>query len=136
MANIGWKQAQAHDKAMKNRQHSSEASQGMKASTKFEHARWPALSFVEPSQNAQDKYFKLQSFMENRVFPNEQRILQWMENVSPSELWYGEGSSASSEHNLLQQLKDEAKEEGLWNLFVPPGVLSVEEGGAGLSNLE
>ena len=131
-AKIAWKHAQKQEESTKN----GSSHEGVKISTKFAHKDWPSLSFSEPSPNARNKYAKLKAFMHEEVFPNEQCILSWMNNDSAKELWESSGGSASDEYNLLQELKRKAQNEGLWNLFVPPGVLPPEQGGAGLSNEE
>ncbi len=61
----------------------------------------------------------LTKFMEERVYPNEQRH----EDEVRKHGW--------EPHPLIDELKSEARKLGLWNLFLPGN-----EHGAGLSNLE
>ena len=63
---------------------------------------------------------KLKFFMDNNVYPNEDNIT---EEINSGNIW--EPSS------IIEGLKDKAKEEGLWNLFLPES-----DKGAGLSNLD
>lgn len=63
----------------------------------------------------------LLDFMDTHVYPNEQRHHDEIE------------ASGDRHHHssVMQELQEEAKSRGLWNLFLPN-----EEWGAGLSNLE
>jgi acyl-CoA dehydrogenase len=63
---------------------------------------------------------ELERFMENEVYPNEQRLVEAIEACDPAE-----------EPPLQVELKDKARSIGLWNLFLGP-----ELGGPGLSNLD
>lgn len=73
-----------------------------------------------------DKVVKLQkelnSFMEEHIYPNEQLYEQQL-NEQPSR-W-------SAVPPIMEELKEEAKQAGLWNLFLPES-----EYGAGLTNVE
>jgi acyl-CoA dehydrogenase len=60
---------------------------------------------------------RLEEFMAGHVHPSEQTF--WDELASASDRW--------APLPLIERLKDKAREEGLWNLFLPA---------AGLSNLE
>ena len=62
----------------------------------------------------------LQSFMERHVYPNEERFYKQAEELGPWKVY-----------PIVEELKPKAREEGLWNLFLPQS-----EHGAGLSNLE
>ncbi|SRR5713226_7454895 len=62
---------------------------------------------------------RLQSFMEEHVYPNEQRFHDELER----DRWKPTG--------IIEELKVKARAAGLWNLFLPN-----DENGAGLSNLE
>jgi acyl-CoA dehydrogenase len=62
---------------------------------------------------------RLKSFMEERVYPNEQRFHEEVER----DRW--------KPTRIIEELKEKARAEGLWNLFLPH-----DENGAGLSNLE
>ncbi|MDG5472546.1 acyl-CoA dehydrogenase [Jeotgalibacillus sp. ET6] len=65
---------------------------------------------------------KLQAFMENYVYPNER--------VYEQQLGRGE-TRWSRVPPIMEELKQKAKKEGLWNLFLPES-----EYGAGLTNTE
>ncbi|WP_026695738.1 acyl-CoA dehydrogenase [Peribacillus kribbensis] len=65
---------------------------------------------------------KLTEFMEENVYPNEERYEKQL-NEQPSR-W-------SSVPPIMEELKDKAKAQGLWNLFLPES-----EYGAGLTNQE
>ncbi|MFE4113892.1 acyl-CoA dehydrogenase [Priestia sp. YIM B13448] len=73
-----------------------------------------------------DKVVKLQeelsSFMEEHVYPNE-RLYEQQLNEQPSR-W-------SAVPPIMEELKEKAKQAGLWNLFLPES-----EYGAGLTNVE
>ena len=60
------------------------------------------------------------AFMEEHVYPNEERIIQ---QIAEGDRW--------EPAPLLEELKAKAKAQGLWNFFLPES-----EHGAGLSNLE
>src|ERR1700730_4976994 len=62
---------------------------------------------------------RLQKFMEEHVYPNEQRFHDEVER----DRWKPAG--------ILEELKVKARAAGLWNLFLPN-----DENGAGLTNLE
>ena len=59
-------------------------------------------------------------FMEKHVYPNEEAILQ---QIADGDRW--------QPAPMLEELKEKAKSQGLWNFFLPHS-----ERGAGLSNLE
>ncbi len=63
---------------------------------------------------------KLKLFMENNVYSNENKIT---EEINSGNIW--------EPSNIIENLKKKAKEEGLWNLFLPES-----DKGAGLSNLD
>jgi len=69
---------------------------------------------------------KLRSFMNEYVYPFEKEWMEFNEVNNPSGNW-----SEWKEHPKLTQLKKEAKNKGLWNLFLPDGDM-----GQGLSTLE
>jgi acyl-CoA dehydrogenase len=73
----------------------------------------------EFSDKAKDLQRRLQAFMNEHIYPNEQRfhdeILQ--KRWSPT--------------RIIEELKPKARAAGLWNLFLPDG-----KHGAGLTNLE
>lgn len=65
---------------------------------------------------------KLNSFMEEHIYPNE-RLYEQQLNEQPSR-W-------SAVPPIMEELKEKAKQAGLWNLFLPES-----EYGAGLTNVE
>jgi len=71
-----------------------------------------------------DKVKKLQArlsaFMDEHVYPNEKK---YREQVNESDRW--------QPTQIVEELKERARAEGLWNLFLPES-----EHGAGLTNLE
>lgn len=64
------------------------------------------------------------------------KLLDFMENyvIRSLPLWRSEVAQGHAHPPCMEDLKDLAKEEGLWNLFLPPSALP--EGQSGLSNLE
>ena len=76
------------------------------------------MSF-EFSQRAKDLQKKVTAFMEEYVYPNEQRFYDEIEKNR----W--------QPTKIIEELKPKARAAGLWNLFLPES-----EHGAGLSNLE
>ncbi len=71
------------------------------------------------SAKVKDLQSRLQAFMDEYIYPNEQR-------------YYGQvEQNRWSPPAILEQLKPKARAAGLWNLFLPDAVH-----GAGLSNLE
>ncbi len=62
----------------------------------------------------------LQSFMDRHVYPNEVQFYKQAEELGPWKVY-----------PVVEELKPKAREEGLWNLFMPQS-----EHGAGLTNLE
>ncbi len=73
----------------------------------------------EPSAKTKELQRRLQSFMDVHVYPNEQRFHEEIER----ERW--------KPTRIVEELKPKARQEGLWNLFLPH-----DENGAGLTNLE
>lgn len=77
----------------------------------------------EHSDKVKDLITRLQAFMQDHIYPNEQAYHDWVSD--PAKLW--------QEWPGMEGLKDKARTQGLWNLFLP------HEYGAfspGLSNLE
>jgi acyl-CoA dehydrogenase len=72
----------------------------------------------ELSQKTKDLQQQLTAFMEDHIYPNEQRFHDEIER----ERW--------SPTRIIEELKPKARAAGLWNLFLPH-----DEHGAGLSNL-
>ena len=74
----------------------------------------------EYSQKSRDYLQRLGAFMDEHVYPNEERFYT---QLKEGERW--------EEPPLLEQLKAAARAAGLWNLFLPDSHY-----GAGLSNLD
>jgi len=74
---------------------------------------------IEPSAKTKELQQRLQKFMDAHVYPNEHRF----EEETARERW--------KPTRIVEELKVKARNEGLWNLFLPE-----DPGGAGLSNLE
>ncbi len=64
---------------------------------------------------------KLNAFMEKHIFPNENQYQQQIDDSGDKHFY----------PPLMDELKEKARAEGLWNLFLPDGNY-----GAGLTNLE
>ncbi|OYD07597.1 acyl-CoA dehydrogenase family protein [Paludifilum halophilum] len=73
------------------------------------------------SERSKDLQEKLQSFMEETVYPNESVYVQQLR----------EGTDRWSIPAVIEEMKAKAKEAGLWNLFLPDS-----EWGGGLTNLD
>src|SRR5882762_8169299 len=73
----------------------------------------------ELSEKTKDLQQRLTAFMEEHIYPNEQRF----HNEIQRERW--------SPTQIIEELKPKARAAGLWNLFLPH-----DDHGAGLSNLE
>jgi acyl-CoA dehydrogenase len=73
----------------------------------------------EFSQKVRDLQQRLTAFMDEHIYPNEERYAEEIEqnHWSPTQ--------------IVEDLKPKARSAGLWNLFLPDA-----EFGAGLSNLE
>jgi acyl-CoA dehydrogenase len=76
----------------------------------------------EYSDKVKELQKKLKSFMEENVYPNES---VYEEQVNAHE------SRWSAVPEIMEELKEKARKEGLWNLFLPES-----EYGAGLKNIE
>ncbi|MBI4692928.1 MAG: acyl-CoA dehydrogenase family protein [Gammaproteobacteria bacterium] len=74
----------------------------------------------DPSPKVQELQQRLNAFMDRYIYPNEQRLVKEAEALGP---W--------KTYPIIDELKPIAKQEGLWNLFLPES-----EMGAGLTNLE
>ena len=74
----------------------------------------------QESQKIVELKHRLQSFMDRHVYPNEERFYREAEELGPWKVF-----------PVVEELKPKAREEGLWNLFLPES-----EHGAGLTNLE
>ena len=73
----------------------------------------------EPSDRTRDLGRRLEAFMASHVYPNERRY----HDEIAADRW--------GHPSVLEELKDKARNAGLWNLFLPDS-----EHGAGLSNVE
>ncbi|HJV86980.1 MAG TPA: acyl-CoA dehydrogenase family protein [Noviherbaspirillum sp.] len=78
------------------------------------------MDMFTPSAKVQDLQKRLNAFMDEHIYPNEARYYQESQEGGP---W--------SVQPVVEELKLKAKEQGLWNLFLPES-----EYGAGLTNLE
>ncbi|HJO62810.1 MAG TPA: acyl-CoA dehydrogenase family protein, partial [Desulfobacterales bacterium] len=76
--------------------------------------------FYEFSDKTKGLQVKLQAFMKQSIYPNEQTFYQQIEE---GDRW--------QPLPFMEELKEKAKGEGLWNLFLPES-----EYGAGLTNFE
>ena len=63
---------------------------------------------------------KLESFMDRHIYPNEERFYREAEELGPWEVY-----------PVVEELKPQARAEGLWNLFLPESSTA-----PGLTNLE
>jgi acyl-CoA dehydrogenase len=79
----------------------------------------------EYSEKSSQLQRQLQTFMERHVYPNEDAYADQLENAD----------NRFAPLALMEELKQEAKAEGLWNLFVPESHAEFSEHG-GLSNLD
>jgi acyl-CoA dehydrogenase len=72
---------------------------------------------------------RLAAFLDEHVYPNEHRFDAWL--AGAKDRW-------SAPPPLLEELKEKARAQGLWNLFLPPSDdwRASREWGAGLTNLE
>ncbi|MBN9003231.1 MAG: acyl-CoA dehydrogenase family protein, partial [Rhizobiales bacterium] len=73
---------------------------------------------ITQSERSQELAGRIQRFMARHIYPNERRFYQEAERLGP---W--------AVHPVVEELKPLARDEGLWNLFLP-----AHEGG--LTNLE
>ncbi|MEW5889567.1 MAG: acyl-CoA dehydrogenase [Pseudomonadota bacterium] len=74
----------------------------------------------EYSARTKELIKRVSAFMDDHVYPNEQRF---HEEVAQGDRW--------QPTRLIEELKEKAKAQGLWNLFLPES-----EYGAGLTNME
>ena len=79
-----------------------------------------------PSEKSQEYLTRLKAFMDEHIFPFEREYTNHHKHVNPHGNW-----KSWIEHPKVEELKALAKEEGLWNLFLPD-----EKLGQGLSVLE
>lgn len=74
----------------------------------------------EYSPKVQELMDRVNAFMDEYIYPNED---QFMKEVAEGDRW--------EPTQIVETLKEKAKEQGLWNLFLPES-----EHGAGLTNVE
>ncbi|MBN9525842.1 MAG: acyl-CoA dehydrogenase [Alphaproteobacteria bacterium] len=74
----------------------------------------------EFSEKSRELHARIEQFMDRHVYPNEHRF---DEEVAEGDRW--------QPTRVVEELKQKAKAEGLWNLFLPDS-----HRGAGLSNLD
>jgi len=74
---------------------------------------------LEPNEKTKEFQHRLRAFMDEHIYPNEQRHEQEIER----DRWVPT--------RVIEELKPKARAAGLWNLFLPD-----DEHGAGLTNLE
>src|SRR5256885_307522 len=74
----------------------------------------------DPSPRALDLQRRLQVFMDERIYPNEATFRR---QIDGGDRWRPTA--------IVEELKAQARTEGLWNLFLPES-----ESGAGLTNVE
>jgi acyl-CoA dehydrogenase len=76
--------------------------------------------FFELTDKVKDLHTRLSAFMEEHIYPNEGVFI---EQVNEGDRW--------QPVRIVEELKGKAREDGLWNLFLPES-----EYGAGLTNYE
>ena len=76
--------------------------------------------FLTLSDRAKELLDQVEGFMADHVYPNEQR---YHDEIDEGDRW--------QPLTVLEEIKEKAKEAGLWNLFLPESEL-----GAGLTNYE
>src|SRR5690606_37175561 len=76
---------------------------------------------VEFSERTKELKARVEDFMDRNVYPNEGTYYEQLDS----------GDTRWKPVPILEELKAKAKEQGLWNLFLPEVEL-----GAGLTNLE
>jgi acyl-CoA dehydrogenase len=79
----------------------------------------------EYSQKTRDLQKRVQAFMDEHVYPNEQKYL---DQVNQGDRWQAVP--------VIEELKPKARAAGLWNMFMPIESDPQQKYGAGLTNLE
>ena len=74
----------------------------------------------EISERGRELQVRVQAFMDTHIYPNERKFYQQIEE---GDRW--------EPLTIIEELKEKARAEGLWNLFLPES-----EYGAGLTNYE
>ena len=77
------------------------------------------------SEKSQDLQARLASFMDQHIYPNEQTYAEQLHS----------GDSRYAPIPLMDELKQKARADGLWNLFIPPAHAEFSEFG-GLNNFD
>lgn len=84
---------------------------------------------LSENERTRDLRVRVEAFMDEHVYPNEERFFRESMELGPWAVW-----------PVVEELKPLAREQGLWNLFLPvdSGGSSGggEHNGAGLTNLE
>ena len=62
----------------------------------------------EISQKSQSLKARIETFMEENIYPNEARFYRESEDLGPWKV-----------QPVVEELKAKAREQGLWNLFLP-----------------
>ena len=75
---------------------------------------------LEFSENAREWQQRVKAFMDEHIYPNE---ATYNEQLNTGDRW--------QPVQIVEDLKEKAKEAGLWNMFLP-----ASQNGAGLNNLE
>lgn len=78
------------------------------------------MEILSPSPKVSELQQRLTAFMDQYIYPNEARYYRESEEGGPWQV-----------QSIVEELKPEARRQGLWNLFLP-----ASEHGAGLTNLE
>lgn len=151
MADVGWKHAQLNAAAAKPASPSYAGSHALAAAAastgwtspeldaqREQHntvprsaaaasGAWPVPAFPPPSDFARDTLQAVREFVQTKVLPVEVDVLR--HQYTAADRW-------TVHHPAMEDLKQQAKAAGLWNLFMPR--ISDPEGkyGPGLTNLE
>jgi acyl-CoA dehydrogenase len=75
---------------------------------------------LETSEKTRELQVRLLAFMDEQIYPNEERFYRESEDLGPWKV-----------QPVIEELKPKARAAGLWNLFLPPSASDT-----GLSNLE
>ncbi|PTA67180.1 acyl-CoA dehydrogenase family protein [Deinococcus arcticus] len=83
------------------------------------------MTLFDLSPRTRDLHVRLQRFMDAHIYPNEAAV---RDQIDTGDRW--------APLPLLETLKEQARAEGLWNLFLPPASDPQGRFGAGLTNLD
>lgn len=78
------------------------------------------------NQKTEDYLARVKAFMDEHVYPIEDKVYKETHELNPTGDW-----TRWQSHPAIEPLKQKAKEQGLWNLFLPDAEL-----GQGLTTLE